>query len=210
MGERYRSGELAAAPLPDQTAAHDVPWSQLVFRRRRFLVHRAYQLRVTFLIVGTAFLLLLLLNTSVLALHQRSTAEAMRVAPELQAYFAAQDRFQVWLILVGSGAFLVGVFLVSVLETHRTAGASYNICRCLGRLGEGDYRIRVRLRRGDNLKEIEDAFNDASHALYERTVRESDLLDEWAGRATGISGAAAAELASELRRLADQKRQLLE
>ncbi len=189
-------------------AAESAAWSPLMFRRRRFLVHRRYQLRVTAVTVGTVFVLLLALNITLFAASHRSTQSAATVAPELRSYFAAQDRFQVGLTMIGSLAFLAGVFLLGILETHRTAGASFNLCRCLDQFRDGRYAVRVRLRRGDNLKEIEMAFNEMADALQERARRDATLLEELAGRTERIKGEGVAALAHEMRKLADEKHRL--
>jgi methyl-accepting chemotaxis protein len=197
------SAETLAMPI-----AESAPWSHLRFRRRRFLVHRRYQLRVTAVTVGTLFVVLLALNFTLFASNHKSTQAAVQVAPELKSYFAAQDRFQIGLTILGSLAFLAGVFLLGILETHRTAGASFNLCRCLDQLRDGRYSVRVRLRRGDNLKEIEMAFNEMADALQERSHRDAAVLDEMAGRTERITAADAAALAYEMRKLAEEKRLL--
>ncbi len=199
------TGAAAAAPTERGFLS-----SHVMFRRRRFLVNRRYQLRITGITVGTALVLLLLLNFSLFASNQRSTAAALAVAPELRTYLAAQDRFQITLMILGSLAFLAGVFLLGILETHRTAGASYNARRSLEKLREGRYRVRMRLRRGDNLKEIEQAFNDLADTLHSRAIHEAETFEEMAGRAEKISGPQAAALAQEMRALAGERRRLVE
>ena len=184
------------------------PWSHLMFRRRRFLVNRRYQLRVTAVTMGTAFVLLLLADFVLFTLNRRSTLAALGVAPELGTYFSAQDRFQLGLIAMGSLAFLAGGFVLAILETHRTVGAAFNVCRCLEALGDGRHATRMRLRRGDNLKEIELAFNEMATALEERTLRDVAILEATAGRAERIGSPEATELAVTLRQLAAEKRRL--
>ncbi|MBZ5639571.1 MAG: hypothetical protein LAO51_12570 [Acidobacteriia bacterium] len=200
----------ASADVLVRPITGSIPWSQVVFRRRRFLVNRRYQLRVTSITMGTAFVLLLLLNFALFALNQKSSLTAIRVAPELKSYFAAQDRFQVGLILIGSLAFLGGGFLLGILETHRTAGASFNVCRCLQELRDGRYAIRMRLRRGDNLKEIELAFNEMAATLHERTVRDAALLEDLANRMEEMDAPGVAALALEVKKLVVEKRRLAE
>jgi hypothetical protein len=181
-----------------------------LWRRRRFLVNRGYQLRVTLILVATALILLLLLNVSLYASSQRSSVAATKDAPGLRAYFEAQDRFQFNLILVASLVFLAGVFALGVLETHKTAGASFNICRCLEKLRDGEYRVRLKLRRSDNLHEIESAFNDMAQALYEKTRAEVAALDRLAEQVERtLNSPAASEAANSIRALRDEKQRLL-
>jgi hypothetical protein len=66
----------------------------------------------------------------------------------------------------------------------------------------------MRLRRGDNLKEIELAFNEMATALEERTLRDVAILEEAAGRAERIGSPEATQLAVTLRQLAAEKRRL--
>jgi hypothetical protein len=184
------------------------PWSHLMFRRRRFLVNRRHQFRVTAVTMGTALVVFLLLDFALLALNRPGTLAALRVAPELQSYFVAQERFHLGLVAMGTLAFLVGGFLLAILETHRTVGAAFNVCRCLEAVGAGRYATRIRLRRGDNLKEIELAFNEMAATLDERALRDVAVLEEAAGRAERLGTRDAAELAVTLRQLAAEKRRL--
>jgi hypothetical protein len=202
------SSTTAARGALAREGALDQEWIRLLFRRRRFLVQRRYQMRVTLIVVGAAFLLLTLLNLSLLASNQRSTAAALGVAPELRPYFESQDRFQLMLTLLGSGAFLLGVFLLGILETHRTAGAAIHICRGIDRLRHGEYRFRVRLRRSDNLREIEQSVNQLASALQEGSRLDASRLDALAAQAAEISGPGSKELESEILALAAERRRL--
>jgi hypothetical protein len=202
------SEQAESANVLTTPADRRAPWSHLMFRRRRFLVNRRYQLRVTAVTMGTALVLLLLADFVLLTLNRRSTTAVLGVAPELKSYFAAQDQFQLGLIAMGSLAFVAGGFLLAILETHRTVGAAFSVCRSLEALGDGRYAIRMRLRRGDNLKEIELAFNETATALEERLLHDVAALEEAAGRAERIGSPEAAQLAVTLRQLAAEKRRL--
>lgn len=200
--------ETTCPSAPARAASGEPIPTQVLFRRRRFLVHRRYQLRVTLLVVGTTLLLLLLLNLSLLASNHRSTSAALEVAPELRSYFEAQDRFQLALILLGSAAFLAGVFLLSILETHRTAGAAFSICRGIEELAGGDCRARVRLRRGDNLKEIGEAVNRLAGSLAQRTRDEAERLEEISARAGSLTSPEGGAIREEILEMARAKRAL--
>ena len=78
------------------------------------------------------------------------------------------------LYLVAVGLFFVAaVFAIEILETHKTAGVVYKVMRGLRELQSGRWGARVTLRKHDNFKEMEEAFNAVTRAL--RDVCEEDL-----------------------------------
>ena len=181
-----------------------------VFRRRRFVVDGGYQYRAAFLAVAVALLLLLMLNLSLVFSTREGSRAAVDLAPELRSMIEAQDRIQIGLVATGSLVFLVGVFLVSILETHRTAGAAFKISRSLDRLREGRLDTRLRLRRGDNLQEIAASVNAMAGALQERAWQDVEWLEGAADRLESESSIpAAGELAREMRTRAAARRALL-
>lgn len=198
-----RAGSVATASAGATTL-------DLLVRRRRYLVDRRYQLRVGLLTGGIALVLLILLNLSLFFSARQSADSALSASPEVRRLVQSQDRVQLLLTLLGSGVFLVGVMLVSVLETHKTAGAAYQIEGVVARLREGRLGNRVRLRRGDNLQGVAQAVNSLAEALHERELREIEALEGLAERLDAIGpGPAGAEIAGDVRRRAAERRQHL-
>jgi len=179
--------------------------------RRTFLVNSRYQLRASLLTATVVLVLLVFLN---LILYTTTMSSAQRIlvdAPELAAVIEAQDRVELYLIILASFVYLAGVVVVTVLETHRTAGAAYNLERRLGEIQCGHYNTRLTLRRGDNLRELEDAFNSMSRTLENRTWDEIETLTQMALAADKLcDGAGGGRLAQRLRALAAEKRHLVE
>jgi len=176
-------------------------------QRRRFLIHRASQLRAALIITGVALVLVVLLNLSLQSSRVQSTAAIASVSPELGSILQAQNRFELVLGIAASLVFLVGIFAVTILETHKTAGAAYHLCRELERIRDGLYGIRVKLRRGDNLREVEMAFNEMSRTLAERAVLEVEELEHAASVADRVENPLeASDLAKTLREMADERR----
>jgi hypothetical protein len=155
-------------------------FDRLLGRRRNYLIDPAYQIRtavvavvgMTF-VVGVAAGLLHLLRSSGAgsALHEGSRGEAPGAG---------------WpVFLVVAGVVLVGaVFVVEILETHRTAGVALRLSRALRALRDGCYGTRLTLRRQDNFRELEEAFNETARSLGSWTEEEAaglarltDLLD---------------------------------
>jgi methyl-accepting chemotaxis protein len=139
-----------------------------MFRRRKFLIQPAYQLRVA------AVSLLCILTYSALLgllifypLYQEYMAAA---GPEEQAWIARQvlylnDRFWPSVLLVG-----LLVAIQSVFVTHRVVGPAYHLRQALERLTAGNLAERAHLRRFDRLKEIEVSVNGLAEALERAAV----------------------------------------
>ncbi len=174
------------------------------FRRRRFLVNRRFQFRVGMMSATLTLLLLLFFNVSVYLAGAINRDAMARVAPELEELIGAQDQIQLILMIAGSLVFLGGVFVISILESHKTAGAAFNIERHLRKVQSGHYNVRLLLRKGDNLRELESAFNRMAESLRERTAHDAEVISALAARADSVAGGG--EIAAELRRLADEQR----
>jgi len=172
-------------------------------QRRSFLVDRRYQVRAGLLAVGVVLILLLLVNLTLHSARVKSSEAAQASAPALAEWIQAQDRWERNLALVASLVFLVGVFSVSILETHKTAGAAHNLGLRLGEIAAGRYDARLCLRKGDNLIELEGGFNEMAAALTDRATRHADRLVELANDA---DAARQRELAGKLRDLASELR----
>jgi signal transduction histidine kinase len=74
--------------------------------------------------------------------------------------------------------FVAGVFAIEILETHKTAGVVLKVTRGLRDLESGQWDTRVVLRKHDNFKELEEAFNAAGSALRTQVQDDADCLQE--------------------------------
>ena len=139
--------------------------NRLLGRRRNYVVDPSYQLRSAIIaVLGMSFLLVF----AAALLHLLGTENArilQRRAPMAAGPADVHDLRSI-LYLVGVGLFFVAaVFAIEILETHKTAGVVYKVTRGLRELETGRWGARVTLRRHDNFKEMEEAFNAATRAL---------------------------------------------
>jgi methyl-accepting chemotaxis protein len=179
----------------------------LLGKRRDFLVSRRFQLRAGLLTVAAVLVLLVFLNLSLYWASTTSTERILEEAPELEEALRSRDKLQLSLVLLASVVFLAGVFVVSILETHRTAGAEISLVRGLEGVAEGRYATRASLRRGDNLGEIARAFNEMTQALEQRARHEAQALEDLASRVERLAGDPETRpLAEQLRELARRRR----
>lgn len=180
-------------------------------RRRRFLVNRGYQLRVTAMTALLVTVVLVFLNVTLYASTARSTAELLRIAPEFEEIARSQDRVMIMLVFLASLVFLVGVILVGFLESHKTAGAAVNLGQRFKDIENGNYLTVLRLRKHDNLRELVAPFNRMCKALQQRTWDEVKSLEALAGRfERAPEETEPSEVAKELRRLATKLRRTVE
>jgi methyl-accepting chemotaxis protein len=142
------------------------------FRRRRFLVDPGHQVRVGIAAVGITLVLLLLLDASLLVGGRAGSDTGTGDLGGMETV----------LVAAGSLVFVAGVFIVSILETHRTAGAARSLRATMDRFREGDLEVRARLRRGDHLQEVAAAFNALAGTLHEKSRAETARLEAIASR----------------------------
>jgi signal transduction histidine kinase len=110
--------------------------------------------------------------------------------------------------LVASLVIMAGVFVLTIIETHRTAGAAFAIRRRLDLVREGRLNADLHLRGGDNLRELEAPFNAMTEALRSRASNEAIALDELADQVADILVPQEAHaLATRLRHLARKRRE---
>jgi len=197
-------------------------WSErFLGRRRTYLVDPSYQVRSAIIaVLGMAFLLVF-----AGALFHLMTVENARLlarsGPDLLAATASGEMRSV-LYLVAVGLFFVAaVFAIEIIETHKTAGVVYKIMRGLRELEGGRWGARVTLRKHDNFKEMEEAFNAATRALRDECDQDLRSLQGIEGQARLIArefesgnreGALVLlrQVAGELQSLRERKRNLMD
>ena len=155
-------------PGPARAAGEIPGGGSYGWRRRQLVVDARYQLRSGVLVGSVAIVLLTLLNAS-LFVQQRTPSTTAAVS--VQPLFAGQDRSSWVLLLVGSAVFLLGVVFIGLLESHRTAGASYAIRRAVESIRDGKSQIRIRLRRGDHLQDLARSINELAETIDTERLR---------------------------------------
>lgn len=145
---------------------HEGPLDRFLGRRRNYLVDSAYQMRTAIVaVLGMVFLLAF----AAVLFHLVGMENAL-----LQKGSARSGDARSVLYLVAAGIiFVAAVFVIEILETHKTAGVVLKVSRGLKDVEQGMWGTRVTLRRNDNFKELEEGFNAAARTLRDRV--EDDL-----------------------------------
>ena len=175
--------------------------------RRRYLIDPGRQLRTAVMTTSLVAVLVLLVNLGFGFLRSSQTSFLAAVAPQLTPVIERQDDI-FWLIMIVMSVLLVvGVSLKTIVETHHTAGAVFAVRQRLERVADGDLRVVLKLRQGDNLQNLEKPFNDMVSSLRSRALVEAAGLDELAMKAETIDSGGS-DLARALHVLAQHKRQI--
>jgi methyl-accepting chemotaxis protein len=153
-------------------------------------------------VAGLVAFLLLVLNIALVGFSSSATRKIISANPDLAPIMAASDRGGTYLMAAISVFLLLLVVLRTVVLTHRTSGAAFNIRRCIGRVTEGDFTTTLRLRPKDNLMELQEPFNQMVETFRQRASEEQKLLTDLASK---IEGYGHPEEAKILRDLADSK-----
>ena len=190
---------------PDPSTSITTPG--LLGRRRQFFLNRPHQLRATLLTAVAVIVLLVILNLVLYSIAVSGTDEVLSDSPEVAQMMKSQARLQLLLILLASVVFLAGVFVVSVLESHRTAGVAAKLARHMSRVEQGRYDTQLQLRREDHLQEVQAAFNQMTRALRDRIWHEVETLDRLADQTRHVATQDdALRIAGEIRELSVRMR----
>lgn len=156
---------------------------------RNYLLDKRFQLKYTGMVVGVT-----LVVTSVLgALAYRESmgqTEAMQIqlamqpdldpqaVASLEAFGNERDRQILAAIIGGIGILVVALGLTGIVVTHKMVGPAYKMRLLLAKVSSGHLRVDGGLRKGDELQEVFNAFNDMVGNLRARQAAEIAILDE--------------------------------
>ncbi|MGD8441135.1 MAG: hypothetical protein PVG53_11400 [Holophagae bacterium] len=191
---------------PDMHPSHNAGAPPRVIRRK-YLIDPKRQLRAAFMTTSVVLVLVLLVNVGFALLRTSQSSFLAAVAPQLTPLLEEQNTAFFIVMIAMSVILVVAVSLKTIVETHRTAGAVFALGQRLDRVRQGDYQVSLRLRRHDNLQDLEPVFNAMVAALRDRALSEAERLERLASKADDV-GSDGIEIAASLRELADRKRQL--
>jgi len=174
--------------------------SRSTFRRRQYLVDRRRQLAATVRVAGLVLVLLIIINVVLAWQSSEATRKMMIASPEFGELMRADDMQKIAITAGISLIILAMVVVRSIMFTHRTAGAVYKVSQCLEQVGEFNFDVFLRLRRDDNLRELEDPFNRMVENLRERALDDYQAMKKLADEIEEHGNPVDAEI---LRRIAD-------
>ena len=156
---------------------------------RNYLLDKRFQLKYTGMVVGVTLVVASILGALAYRESQGQT-EAMQVqlamqpdldpqaVASLEAFGKERDRQILAGIVGGIAALVIALAMTGIVVTHKMVGPAYKIRLLLAKVAAGHLRVDGGLRKGDELQDVFNAFNDMVNTLRSRQASEIALLDD--------------------------------
>lgn len=132
-------------------------------------------------------------DASVLKLHAADLEKQSASAVE-------QQRALLVGIVVAMALLVALIGLAGIVVTHKVAGPVFKMKRMFRQVGEGKLSLRERLRKGDELQDFFEAFDQMLGSLRDRQRAKIDRLDQAIAQLEGESKGEGVALLKELRK----------
>jgi hypothetical protein len=180
-------------------------------RLRNYLLVPSFQLKYTAMVVGVTVIVASVLGvlaykysqgqTEMLSMN-RMAAQGSSITEEfvrdLERYSEAADRRVAASIAVGVLLLALALGLTGIVVTHKLVGPAFRMKMLLREVRDGRLVVRGRLRKGDELQDIFEAFQEMIVSLRSAQEQEIALLEAAIerARAAGIPTEAIADIES--------------
>jgi nitrogen fixation/metabolism regulation signal transduction histidine kinase len=138
------------------------------FRRKKYLVERGLQFRFTRFVLLFVFFSCLLTGLAIFF------TTFMLMGEKLAAVYPQGRLVSIFRSVYVSALFSLLAVIpfigwMSIKFSHRIAGPLPKIYQALRNIGDGQFDVKLVLRKGDELQELADAINETARKLKERT-----------------------------------------
>lgn len=103
---------------------------------------------------------------------------------KLSIIFESVNAQLVWWIL----GFVVIIAIISLFVSHKIAGPVYRLEESSKLIAAGDLTHKVHLRQGDELFDLQDAFNKMSDSLCSMVAKDREIIDRLAKTGESLKG----------------------
>jgi len=147
------------------------------FQRKTILIKKHLQYRYMALIFASVLLAFIVVGLDILWTVSKVVNEHPMMQPLLEEMSAMMPLFGIKIVM-----YMIMVLIVSAVVSHRMAGPIFKFEKSCATVAEGDLTHRVYLRKGDQLMELQDQFNNMTGAVNE-AVKEYEVFRQAAASA---------------------------
>ncbi|MBI4801373.1 MAG: HAMP domain-containing protein [Elusimicrobia bacterium] len=131
------------------------------FQRKTILVKKRLQYRYMALIMTSVLLAFLIVGLDLVWTISKVINDHPMMQPLLEEMLCMAPLFVIKLVV-----YLIIVLIVSAVVSHRMAGPIFKFEKSCATVASGDLTHRVYLRKGDQLTELQEHFNDMVGAVH--------------------------------------------
>jgi len=189
-------------------------------RLRNYLLEPRFQLKYTLMVVGVTVVVASALGFLAYR-YSRGQTEMMSITrmesqgdldPRFVSFIEEEarkaDRNVLAGIVAGIATLALALAATGIVVTHKLVGPAYKIKRMLGDVRDGHLKIEGRLRKGDELQDVFDAFEEMINALRSEQEREIAMLDAALGEASAAG--VPEDALTEVRKVRQRMREALD
>jgi len=153
-------------------------------RRRTFLIKAGLQLRYMGIIVSTMLLVAFGVGWIIYFTSWNRISDTQDLSiDKLADIFNEVNGILIQWVAV----FIVIIALLSVFVSHKIAGPVYRLERSAKVVASGDLTHEVRLRHGDELLDLQEAFNSMAEALRKMVAKDREVISRLVASGTRLN-----------------------
>jgi len=162
------------------------------FQRKTILIKKKLQYRYMALIVLSVLIAFLVVGLDLVWTVSRVVNDHPMIQPLLEDMFAMVPLFMIKIVV-----YMAIVLITSAVVSHRMAGPIYKFEKSCATVASGDLTHRVYLRKGDQLTDLQDHFNDMTGAVNE-VVKQLEAFKTEAAEKDPVLKARAEEVSKKI------------
>jgi methyl-accepting chemotaxis protein len=185
--------------------ASDKPVGKPIYKRRQFLIKKGLQFKFAMVMFYVFGLAAFMVWWETYQSFSGLTKSGLISDPVVMAWIRQISK----VILAKIAISTVLVFVLSILLSHYLAGPIYRLERCLELFRDLNFSIPMRLRRGDQLKDVERIYNETRDAVCQAVENERERISGLADRLAALENKLDKRPANELNKILAELRRVL-
>lgn len=147
-------------------------------RRRTFLVKTGLQLRYMGIIISTMLLVAFGVGWIIYytSWSRISNTQDLTIDKLAEIFDMVNRTLVQWVVV-----FVIVIAILSIFVSHKIAGPVYRFERSARVISSGDLTQRVKLRYGDELRELQDVFNSMTGSLCDMVTKDREIIQRLIG-----------------------------
>lgn len=146
-------------------------------RRRTYLIKTGLQLRYMGIIIST--MLLVAFGVGWVIYHTSwgmiANTQDLTLAKLSDIFDTVNTSLTHWIVV-----FIFAIAILSIFVSHKIAGPVYRLEETTRIIASGDLTYQINLRQGDELQDLQEAFNTMSNSLRQMVTKDREVIDRLA------------------------------